>query len=197
MPSTLFKGMGFPLNGKLYHSVREYDSIQRTLPDTAQDKSVRKIMVRKLISLHAQKGMDPNSALNAFFDEFLHNFPYMLFVSLPFFAGILKLLYVRRRHLFYSDHAVFTIYHYIISFILLLCVIFLKKFDEWVHWKFIRYIGMALAVWWLLYLLISMKRFYQQSWGKTTLKFFLLSFLAMILMILLFLCLIFFTAYQL
>jgi len=59
--------------------------------------------------------------LTEWIELFLHKLPYLLFISLPIFALILKLLNIRRRREFYyADHAIFSIYHYIFSFILLL-----------------------------------------------------------------------------
>jgi hypothetical protein len=195
--TDLYEGIPFQLNGHFYHSVDEYDSLQNTLSDSSKESGVKRIITRKLIHLHASRGLDPNAALTAFWDDFAHNFPYILFLSLPFFAGILKLLYIRRKDLFYSDHAILTIYHYIVSFILLFLLIALRRLDDWAHWQGIRYFGYALAIWWMMYLFLSMRRFYRQSWLKTFFKFALVSLLAATVLIILFILFFFFTAYQL
>lgn len=195
--TDILTGMPFQINGRFYRNVSAYDSTQKTLHDTAQDGAIKRLLTRKLIHLHSSKDMNAKAAETAFFDDFVHKFPYMLFISLPFFAAILKLLYLRRKHLFYSDHAIFTIYHYIISFILLLFIIGLVQLDDMTDWYFIRFFGYAIAIWWVIYLFLSLKRFYGQSWGKTFLKYLILSVTASIFILLLFFLFIFITAYQL
>ena len=50
----------------------------------------------------------------------IHNCPKVLFISLPIFALLLKLLYVRRKQFYYVDHGIFSIHLYIFSFLILL-----------------------------------------------------------------------------
>jgi len=126
-------------------------------------------------------------------NEFTHKLPYLLFVSLPIFALLLKMLYVRRKNYYYSDHAIFTLYHYIFSFILLLFYFALDVLRDWLEWKILTYIIVALMVYWGLYLLIGMKRFYKQGWGKTIAKFLLLDLLGFITLLILFTIFLFLT----
>ena len=129
--------------------------------------------------------------------SFIHKFPYILFVSLPFFALILKLLYVRRKQFYYSDHAVFTLYHYIFTFIMLLLYFLLIYLYDWLQWDFFRWIATALFLSGGLYLLLAMKRFYGQRWLKTFGKFLLLNFLAFIVVLVLLVAFIFLSVFQL
>jgi hypothetical protein len=126
-------------------------------------------------------------------NEFTHKMPYLLFVSLPIFALLLKLLYIRRKNFYYSDHAIFTLYHYIFSFILLLFYFGFDVLRDWLGWKIFTFIIVALMLYWGLYLLIGMKSFYKQSWGKTIAKFFLLDLLGFFTLLLLFTIFIFLT----
>jgi len=121
---------------------------------------------------------DDRAMITNLLSSFMHKFPYILFVSLPFFALILKLLYVRRKQFFYSDHAVFTLYHYIFTFILLLICFLLGKLQDWLHWNFISFLIIVIFLSGGVYLYFSMKRFYKQSAGKTFGKFLLLNLLA-------------------
>jgi hypothetical protein len=130
-------------------------------------------------------------------NNFFHRFPYLLFISLPFFAAILKLLYIRRKNFYYSDHAVFTINHYIFSFILQLLIFGANALNQWLRWGIFAWIIFGLFIWWVVYLYKSMRRFYGQSRGKTILKFILLNMLGFLLIQLLFMIFLFLTAYQL
>jgi hypothetical protein len=173
------------VGGKKYQSVNDYDSIQKALPKEKRDNWIERLAQRKSLEIKAKRGGDFNSVGKQLFNDFIHKFPYMLFISLPFFAGILKLLYTRRKF-FYSDHAIFTIYHYIISFILLLILIAFTALKNWLGWGIFDFLNFIIIVWWFIYLYKSMRRFYEQRRGKTLLKFFLLNFIGFILFNLLF-----------
>lgn len=144
-----------------------------------------------------QYGDDVNLMLNDIIDRFLHWFPYILFVSLPFFALLLKWLYTRHKQFFYSDHAIFTLYHYIFSFLLILVILGFQALQEASGWRLFDYIQGLLIFFWFIYLLLSLKRFYNGSWGKTLIKFFALNILAFILMNIIFIIFTLFFIYQL
>ncbi|HEX6334233.1 MAG TPA: DUF3667 domain-containing protein, partial [Flavisolibacter sp.] len=78
----------------------------RTDIDTGRQDSWLERQVSKKLTENKRKSADD---LNRFSDDlsnrFLHQLPYMLFVSLPLFALWLKLLYMRRKKFVYSDHA--------------------------------------------------------------------------------------------
>ncbi len=122
-------------------------------------------------------GGDTDAMLQNFLDKLLHLFPYLLFLSLPFFAGILKLLYRRNKSLFYFDHAVFTLYHYVFSFILLLVMFGVNYLDNQVGWGIFSWLLWILFIYWPVHLLVAMKKFYAQGWSRTAVKFVLLNIL--------------------
>ncbi|HEU4471540.1 MAG TPA: DUF3667 domain-containing protein [Flavisolibacter sp.] len=134
----------------------------------------------------ASFGDDSQALFKDLANNFLHKLPYIFFISLPFFALILKLLYIRRKQFFFSDHAVFTLYSYIFAFIVSLIAIFVDSLDGLLNWKAFDVLAAILFLVPIFYLLIAMKRFYVQGWGKTVAKFLLLNvasfFLLMLLM---------------
>jgi hypothetical protein len=182
---------------KKYKDRRGYDSLQNTLPAAERDGWIKRNIARKTIELDQKYRGKKKEGMRAFLDGFFHKFPYMLFLSLPFFAAILKLLYVRRKQFLYSDHAIFTIHHYIFSFILLLLFFSVDALRNWLGWGILGFMLFGLIVWWILYLVIGMKNFYGQGWGKTILKFMLLNFLGLNLIILLFFLFLVLSVFQL
>lgn len=113
----------------------------------------------------------------AFRDKLAHNFPQMLFLSLPFTALLLNLLYFRHKEYYYVAHAVFTIHLFIFIFILMLAGIgigFIIDFTGWSKLNFIYTLLIAVA---FLYLYKAMRNFYKQDRKKTVLKFFAFCFL--------------------
>lgn len=140
---------------------------------------------------------DDGDADKTMIEQFLHRLPYLLFVSLPFFALILKLLYYRRKQFFYSDHIIFTLYHYIFSFLLLLLLLGSVRLSDWSNWSVFGWVTFGLGLWWAIYLYKGMRNFYGQSRGKTIGKFLLLNLLGFFAIMLLLLIFILITAIQL
>ncbi len=100
---------------------------------------------------------------------FMDNFSKILFFLLPVFALILKLLYIR-RDFFYSEHLVFSIYYY--NFVYLTGSLYmLINLVPALGW-----LATLIGFWIFVYLLISMKRMYEQSWRKTIFKYFIFLF---------------------
>ena len=183
--------------GREYASVAHYDSIQQSLPAGKQDNWFQKKMLRKVLATYTAYNYNIKEILKHFGGLFIHKLPYLLFISLPFFALILKLLYMRRKTYYYSDHAVFTLYHYIFSFILQLLVFFLSALSRWTQIKLFQNLISFLILAWIVYLFIAMKRFYGQGWLKTFSKFLLLNLIGIIVLLLLFAIFLFLTIFQL
>jgi len=128
-----------------------------------------------------------------FLNLFLHKLPYLLFLSLPLFALILKLLYIRRKQFFYFDHTIFSIHHYVVSFmILLVCFLFGRLYGV-SGWSFLKYLLWAMLLVLPVHLFSAMLTFYRQNWFKTTIKFLLLNMLGFISLVILFILFFFIT----
>jgi hypothetical protein len=171
--------------GHDYQSMKEYDSIQQSLPASKRDGWLKKLWNKRALTLNEKYQKDATASMKQMGDVLLHQIPYLLFLSLPFFALILKLLYVRRKQFYYAEHGIFTVYHYIFSFILLLFVFLLQALEDrssWGIWKILTSITFII---WPVYLFLAMKRFYRQGIWKTFLKFLLLTILGLLVFILL------------
>ena len=162
-----------------------------------RDNWINRAFTRRGLELRAKYGNNMKQGINLIWTDFLHKLPYMLFLSLPFFALILKLLYLRRKNFFYSDHAVFTLYHYIVSFILLMMMLFIGQLEDWTHFSGLSWGVLILFFVWLGYLLIEMKNFYKQGWAKTAVKFLLVDLLGFFVVLILFIVFLLFTIFVL
>jgi len=93
------------------------------------------------------------------------------FLLLPVFALILKLFYIRRNH-YYIQHLIFSIHlhAFIFSIFIFLIVLF-----GWTNIP-MEWISALLLISIPVYIVIAMKRFYGQSWGKVVVKFVGISF---------------------
>lgn len=120
-------------DGNNYLSLHDYDSVQNSRAEKDRDGWFMRRITIQSIKVNSRYGRS-ETGVKLFLDALLHKLPYLLFVSLPFFALLLKLLYIRRKNFFYSDHAVFTLYHYILSFILMLALFGVDALEGWLGW---------------------------------------------------------------
>lgn len=192
-------GNGFSLqvNGDNYHTIAEYDSAQQSLDPAKKDGWFERLLVKKQIQISTKYKDDPNEISTSFAEIFLHKLPYLLFISLPLFALILKLLYVRRRQFLYADHGIFSIHHYIFSFILLLFFFLLDAIRTKPGFHWVQSIEVCLFIVWPAYLYMAMLNFYRQGWFKTFVKFFLLNIFAFFSLLVLFVIFLFLSILQL
>ncbi len=147
-----------------FATLAQYDSIQNTLPPEERDGFwMRKVREReiRLNERYKGKGKEFNSD---FLGSFRANVPKIFFILLPLFALLLKLLYVR-RDFYYSEHLVFSIYYY--NFFFLAGSIMLL-IDQLPGGKNISWI---IGFWILIYMLLAMRKMYNQPWWKTILKY--------------------------
>lgn len=182
---------------KKFKSVKEYDSVQSQYPASQRDGWLEKRVMRKIVGINEKYRDDPAGGFTKLRDGFLHKLPYLLFVSLPLFALFLKLLYIRRKNFFYFDHGIFSIHHYIFTFILLFVVFALQKLSGWLGMGIFDIAAVFLFLSGGFYLYKSMRKFYGQRRAKTVIKFLLLNIMGFIGMILLFAIFVVFSVFEL
>lgn len=106
------------------------------------------------------------TALNRTFDYIAIYLKYISFILMPLYALVFKILFIRRKK-FYVDHLIYTMHvqsfvYILISLLLLIPLFITPSARSW--WGDVTAIATG------IYVLISLKRIYQQSWGKTILK---------------------------
>ncbi|MBN8790438.1 MAG: hypothetical protein J0I84_25440, partial [Terrimonas sp.] len=139
---------------------------------------------------HEQQSKDGGKAFETLKEKFKHSFPTLLFVSLPIFAFLLKLLYVRRTKFYYADHGIFAIHTYCATFILLLLYYMFDAIGDNAGWWIFYLIKAALVIYIMYYTYKAMRNFYEQGRFKTFIKYLFLGFMTSIVMT--FLILVFF-----
>lgn len=190
-PPTLFD-----FNGK-FESVAVYDSIQKSLPENKRDGWFGTLINRKAAHINEKYGKTPGLAFARIGDVFLHKLPTIFFVSLPMFALILSLLYIRRRSQFnFVNHAIFSIYYYIFCFLLLLIYFAADKLGNMTGWTLFIWIKIGLIFSFFIYLYKALRNYYQQRRTKTIIKYFLLNFIFFILVTFLFTGFLIFSAFN-
>ncbi|WP_420851004.1 DUF3667 domain-containing protein [Polaribacter marinus] len=106
-------------------------------------------------------------AREQFLNQLLSYGSVALFLFLPFFTLFLKFFYIRKKYT-YVDHLVFVFHTQTVFFMLLSIYFLLELFNLNPEiWIFV--------VLFLVYLLIAMRKFYQQGYFKTFIKFCMLN----------------------
>jgi hypothetical protein len=113
---------------------------------------------RARAKLERVKKMDRDEMNRMFEREFWNRMPVVLILLVPAFAGIIALLYWR-HHRVYVEHFIFALHVHAFGFIVLSAMILTN-----------RWVAMVLAAWVAVYLLLALRRVYNQGWIKSTLK---------------------------
>jgi hypothetical protein len=165
-------------------SLKERDSgvefgLFDTTADTTVDGWLAKYLQKRIDARAKEMELvhqgDAAQAFKAFIAEWIHALPQLFFVSLPFFAFLLKLLYWRSKRKRYVEHFIFSTYLYAFLFVLMLFYFLL-------NWgmmnigivpsnPLLSVINAFVTLYPFLYLLLSMKRFYQDRWWKLIFRF--------------------------
>lgn len=95
--------------------------------------------------------------------------PKMMFVMLPIFALLLKVLYVRRKR-FYVEHFVFALHFHAFVFLLLTLLLGFEQIPRHSRPP-IEGVEAAVVGWILLYLFLAMKSVYGQGFFRTGMKY--------------------------
>ncbi|GAA0206100.1 hypothetical protein GCM10009123_11960 [Kangiella japonica] len=100
----------------------------------------------------------------------IESLPQAFLLTLPLLALALKLLYLRRNHL-YVEHLVLLIHSHSFMFAAILTYLGWHQLEEAFEWLAYIPVSWALLIWAVVYLYLSMKRLYQQSHLWTVIKF--------------------------
>lgn len=197
LPQGGFTLMSFNKNPitKTLATVKEYDSLQALLPEKDRDGFIAKAFIRQNLHLREKYKGDSKASLKAITNKFIHFFPQMLFVSLPLFALILQLMYARRRQFYYVNHVIYSIHLYCAVFIVILSALWLNSIATKITHEEQDWIGTVFTLAGFFYLYKSMRNFYGQRRAKTILKYILLMFASMLVMVLLFTVFFLFSAF--
>lgn len=157
-----------------YHQNHKNTNIDESLDSLKIEKNFRNrfnyLMAQKTISLFS----DIQGEQKKYFDELISYASISIFIFLPIFTLFFKLIYIRRKFT-YVEHLIFVFHTQTVFFILLIIfyTLNLASNKDNILWIFI--------VMFLIYLLLALKRFYDQSYFKTFIKFCLLNFIFAIL----------------
>lgn len=150
-------------------TVAEYEKKQLALPKAERDGFIEHYFAKRVIELNQY----PNPG-EKFKEDLLHNIPKMMFLLLPLFALILKLVYINKKR-FYYEHIIYSFHLHSAIFLSVLAMMLLKwlfgfvvNIEGWLEFICTIYI-----IW---YIYRSLRTFYGSKRWITILKMFFLGF---------------------
>lgn len=171
----------------------QLDLTQPIPPDTGDIGWLGKILERRAeerrVEMEKKHEGDAVSAATDFINEVFHKLPVLLFLSMPFFALFLKILYFQSSRRGYVEHFIFSVYYY--AFVFMITTLFLvisylidKLEFSWV--ETVSSIATTLFIIYLfLYLWFALQRFYRDRWYYRLPRYFILLTLVSFTMIVL------------
>lgn len=148
-----------------------YIARQEGLPKHERDNFVQMWFIKRILTFTEYSRKNPDNIGEDIYFRFIHSLPQMFFISLPVFAFLLYLLYIRRRRAYYYvSHGIFSIHFYCAAYVMFL----IFSLAGWAA-GMVGYMRFIAGIVVLIYLYIAMLKFYKQGWFKTTLKYLVLS----------------------
>ena len=146
-----------------YKNVREFDSVQATLPDSTKEKGMMHWILRHNVREKEKRGA---SKLHIEVD-ISHEIPKLMFVLLPLFALYVGWFYSRKKY-YYVNHAIFSVHYHSFVFLLLLFFSLLIKLipGDWTP----IVLGLLAMLLSFVYLVAALHGMYGQSFWLTLAK---------------------------
>jgi len=124
-----------------------------------------------------QKGNALKENPNLMLDKVLDVLPGTMFVLLPLVALLLKFWYLFARK-YYVEHLIFALHNHAFIFVMLIFMLLLSALTDWREpegggalTQTFEWIKIGVLIWIPLYMLLALKRVYQQGWWLTLAKY--------------------------
>jgi hypothetical protein len=176
---------GIKFSSTTYKSKREYDSLLQS--GAVDDNWLERRLNYRGIEMDEKYKGNKQEEFKDLIEIFLHKMPQILFVSLPLLALLLKLLYTRRKEYYYVSHGIFSLHFYIFIFIVMFLSLLIGRINENAGWTLLTVVRFILVSSIFFYFYRAMQNFYRQGWGKTLLKFIILTIVFLTVVVFLFL----------
>ncbi len=140
----------------------------RIVPVHTGIDQVDSVLTRRIRELGA---MQPRQAVQRVARGFFGYIPTVMFILLPIFALVLKLLYIRQGR-YYAEHFVFLLHAHSFLFLIFTAMLLIGQAGLLGGW-----VELGLFIWIGVYLLLAMRRVYGQGWGMTFVKWWSLAWI--------------------
>jgi hypothetical protein len=153
-----------------FESFQAFKANQDSLTTEKKATALELRFIEKIYELKEKYG-DSTSFTSALGKEVVSRLPQLLLITLPLLALISKLVFFRRKQYWYMDHLVFILHGATSLFFLLFIQQGLEYVASSTEQGWLEFLSQLFAVVWLGHYMMSFKRFFGKSWGKTVLLF--------------------------
>jgi Protein of unknown function (DUF3667) len=143
------------VGGFTYKHLLVFDSAQKALPPDKREKGLKPWLYKRWMATINRYGNGITPLLE---EKTQHFVPKMMFLLLPLFALLLKLLY-RINKYYYVDHAIFSLHFHSAVFIIFLVFTIMGLVIS----SLSNYFGLIQLFVALVYLVVAIHKFYRQS----------------------------------
>jgi hypothetical protein len=152
--------------------------------------------VNKWFNSLAQRATDNGKKINkdpkVIVEAVLSSLPMTLFIMLPIFALLLKIMFIFKRRL-YMEHLIVALHSHAFLMIAIFILILFNDMSAWLgaaSWLItpINILTTLLWIWMPIYLFLMQKRVYQQGWILTFIKYAVIGNMHMILLTMAIVC---------
>jgi hypothetical protein len=147
----------FNLNSKWLNksdsTLAAYEQRQKTLPAKQRDNFVKHYVLRKTFDI--RKYPDPKEKIK---EEIMHNIPKMMFILLPLFALILKLVYLKCKK-YYYEHLIYSFHVHAAVFLSFLILNLLQWFFH-LFYDISNLLSFVWSIYIIWYIYRSLRTFY-------------------------------------
>lgn len=150
-------------------SIAQYEKNQAALAKDKRDGFIKHYFIKRTIELDQYE--NPEKKL---LDDFLHNIPKMMFLLLPMFALILKLVYINKNK-YYYEHLIYSFHLHSAIFLSILITMLLQWLFKFVY-DISGWLSFLCTIYIIWYIYRSLRTFYNSTRWVTVLKLFFLSF---------------------
>lgn len=176
--------------GNAYRDKKEYDSLVKA--GKVKEGWFMRKLTQKNFAINEKYKDNKDKAITSILDKFIHYFPQILFISLPFFALFLTLIYYRHKDYFFVSHGIYSVHLYIYYFIVLLLMVGVDELREKIGGNWPVWANFVLTLALLIYEYKAMRYFYGQGRFKTIIKYILVLLYRLFIILLLFIVFFFF-----
>jgi hypothetical protein len=139
--------------------------IRMAVRDTLEVPRLLRPVNRRLLETEDRlRAMPAREAVRTIRIAFTENAPTGIFLMMPVFALILKVLYVRRKR-YYVEHVVFALHVHAFTFLMILVMLIAPGSGA---------LNALLGLWLTLYVFFALRTVYDQGWVKTFVKYLML-----------------------
>jgi len=183
-------------NYNVYQDPEAYMAVQKQLPKNRRDGLISRSVKLRLIKIYSEQSKGTHKLQDQIIERFKHSFPKLLFISLPIFAFLLWMLYLRHKKFYYADHGIFAIHIYCAIFLLILFHYLLDALKHVSGWGIFSWFNTGLVLYGVYFVYKAMRNFYGQGRKKTLIKYIILSWMTSIIMVILILIFFIITAFN-